>query len=335
LNDDTFLQADLQAEVQAPAPFTESESLVPPSDAQPKRFLPALLLLLTFLSTLVAGFSFHVHFVTDYETNALAELLEVWDDPAQILLGLPFALTILIILLAHEMGHYLACRYYGIEATLPYAIPAPPILNPFGTFGAVIRIKSAFRDPRQLFDVGIAGPLGGFIFIIPALIIGLQNSKEFVFQAPVNEAWKFGEPLLFQWAATLFYTGSAGSTISLHPIGWAAWFGLLATSLNLLPIGQLDGGHIVYALFGTRGHRAVSYVTFVGLVLISLMSWPMLGYLLFAVIIVFLGFRHPPPRTELPPLGQGRWILAILGLLIFLLSFIPLPIQLVSHVGRL
>ncbi len=290
---------------------------------------------LTFLSTLIAGFFFHVNFVSDYEADVLARLLEAWQNPAQILMGLPFALTILSILLAHEMGHYLACRYYGIEATLPYAIPAPPVLNPFGTFGAVIRIKSAFRDQQQLFDVGIAGPLGGFIFIIPALIIGLRNSKEFVFYAQVDQAWEFGEPLLFQWAETLFYTASTGSSISLHPIGWAAWFGLLATSLNLLPIGQLDGGHIVYALFGARGHRAVSYVTFAGLVLISLMSWPMLGYLLFAVIIVFLGFRHPRPQTEIAQLGRGRWILAILGLLIFLLTFIPVPIQLVSHVGRL
>ena len=293
------------------------------------------MLALTFLSTLIAGFFFQINFDSDFEVDGLALLLATLDDPGQILLGLPFALSILTILLAHEMGHYLACRYYGIEATLPYAIPAPPLLNPFGTFGAVIRIKSAFRDRRQLFDVGIAGPLGGFIFIIPALIIGLLNSKEFVFTAPVEQAWEFGEPLLFQWAATLLYTAADGSSISLHPIGWAAWFGLLATSLNLLPIGQLDGGHMVYALFGARGHRVVSYTTFVGLVLISLMSWPMLGYLLFAVITVFLGFRHPPPQTETTQLGRGRWILAILGLLIFFLTFIPVPIQLVSHVGRL
>ena len=293
------------------------------------------MLALTFLSTLIAGFIFQSNFDSSNEADALSRLAVVWYDPAQILLGLPFALTILTILLAHEMGHYLACRYYGIESTLPYAIPAPPFLNPFGTFGAVIRIKSAFRDQRQLFDVGIAGPLAGFIFIIPALIIGLRNSKEFVFYASVDQAWEFGEPLLFQWAATLFYTASDGSSISLHPIGWAAWFGLLATSLNLLPIGQLDGGHIIYALFGARGHRTVSYITFVGLVLISLMSWPMLGYLLFALITLSLGFRHPRPQTEMTQLGRGRWILAILGLLIFLLTFIPVPIQLISHVGRL
>ena len=300
------------------------------------------MLLLTFLSTLVAGFCLHINFAADYQADLLPRFAEIWprlletrDDPAQLLLGLPFSLTILTILLAHEMGHYLACRYHGINATLPYAIPGPPILNPFGTFGAVIRIKSAFHDRRQLFNVGIAGPLGGFIFIIPALIIGLQESKAFALYGPVEHSWALGKPLLFQWAAVLFYPGPDGSVISLHPIGWAAWFGLLATSLNLLPIGQLDGGHIVYALFGARGHRAVSYVTFAGLVLTSLLSWPMLGYLLFAVIIVFLGFRHPPPQTQLPQLGRSRWILAFLGLLIFLLSFIPVPIQLVSHVGRL
>ena len=293
------------------------------------------MLALTFLSTLIAGFFFHVGFVSNYEASELVTIRQLWEEPYQLLLGLPFALTILTILLAHELGHYLACRYYGIKATLPYAIPAPPILNPFGTFGAVIRIKSAFQDRRQLFDVGIAGPLAGFVFIVPALIIGLQNSREFIFYESVEQSWEFGEPLLFRWAAVLFYTASDGANISLHPIGWAAWFGLLATSLNLLPIGQLDGGHIVYALLGNGGHRAVSYITFASLVLISLMSWPMLGYLLFALIIVILGFRHPRPQIDLSQLGPGRWILAILGLLILLLTFIPIPIQLVSHVGSL
>ena len=126
-----------------------------------------------------------------------------------------------------------------------------------------------------------------------------------------------------------------GAAIRLHPIGWAAWFGMLATGINLLPIGQLDGGHIVYALFGTRGHRIISYTVFGALVGISLFSWPMLGYLLFAFILIFLGFRHPRPRTEFPPLGIGRKIIALVGFIIFVLTFVPIPVRIIEHVGRL
>lgn len=259
----------------------------------------------------------------------------VLTNPLDLLNGLPFAFTILVILLAHEMGHYLACRYYGIRATLPYVIPAPPPFNPFGTFGAVIKIKSVFPDRRQLFDVGIAGPLAGFLFIIPAVIVGLQQSGEFVLTDPIEHNFEFGEPLLFQLAATLFFPGEVDASISLHPIGWAAWFGMLATSINLLPIGQLDGGHIVYAFFGMRSHRIISYATFGALVGISLYSWPMMGYLLFALILLFLGFRHPRPRTEFLPLNRGRQIIALIGLIILILTFIPIPVRLIEHVARL
>ena len=189
----------------------------------------------------------------------------IFSHPLDLLYGLPFAFTILIILLAHEMGHYLTCRYYGIDATLPYLIPAPPPF-PFGTFGAVIKIRSQFPNKRQLFDVGIAGPVGGFIFIIPALIVGLQLSKPFIFTGSAEGTYELGEPLIFAVAAMLFFPGEAGASISLHPIGLAAWFGMLATSINLLPIGQLDGGHMVYGLFGARAHRIISLVSFTALI---------------------------------------------------------------------
>ncbi len=251
--------------------------------------------------------------------------------------GLPFAVTILTILLAHEMGHFLACRYYGIKATLPHLIPGIP---PFGTFGAFIRIKSLFADRRQLFDVGIAGPLAGFIFIIPALIIGLHYSTELVFTETVRRSIDVGEPLLFKLAVPLFFPGEPDATIRLHPIGWAAWFGMVATSINLLPIGQLDGGHIVYALFGSRGHRIISFTIFGALVGIGLYSWLMLGvkippYLLFASIILFIGLRHPRTRTEFSPLGKGRKIIALIGLIIFVLTFLPVPVRIIEHLGRL
>lgn len=306
----------------------------PPAE-KTKIVLPAILLLCTFATSLTAGFLWHVRFISQSGSELAGRITGVLTNPMDLLSGLPFAFTILAILLAHEMGHYLACRYYGIKATLPYVIPGPPPFNPFGTFGAVIKIKSLFADRRQLFDVGIAGPLGGFIFIIPALIIGLQQSTELVFTEPVRQTWEFGEPLLFQLAASIFFPGGPDATIRLHPIGWAAWFGMLATGINLLPIGQLDGGHIVYALWGTQGHRIISYTAFGALVGISLYSWPMMGYLLFACILLFLGFRHPRPRTEFPPLGMGRKIIALIGLIIFILTFVPVPIRVIEHLGRL
>ena len=294
-----------------------------PTPGKTKIVLPAVLLLCTFVTSITAGFVWHVKFVSQSQSEFAGRLTGVLANPMDLLSGLPFAFTILVILLAHEMGHYLACRYYGIKATLPYVIPGPPPFNPFGTFGAVIKIKSLFADRRQLFDVGIAGP---------ALIVGLQQSTELVFTESVRQSLEFGEPLLFQLATPIFFPGGPDAVIRLHPIGWAAWFGMLATGINLLPIGQLDGGHIVYALFGTRGHRIISYTIFGALVGTSLYSW---RYLLFAFILLFLGFRHPRPRTEFPPLGMGRKTIALVGLIIFILTFVPVPVRLIEHVGRL
>lgn len=320
--------------------------------------LPVALLLLTLLTTLFCGFEYHVQFVVRNPEQAGAWFRGLLSNPLLLFYGIPFSFTLLAILLAHEMGHFLACVRHRIDATLPFVIPAPPVLpipppiawglgalvgspmgflewflipfNPFGTFGAVIRIKSMFQNRRQLFDVGIAGPLAGFVFIIPALIAGVALSREFVLSRPDGLVLEFGEPLIFNLAEWLFYRGPEGSSILLHPIGWAAWFGALATSLNLLPIGQLDGGHIVYAVFGPRVHRIVSRTAFLGLIAVSLLSWPSLGYLLFAVLLAFMGFRHPPTFNESEPVSRGRILLAALGLIVFILTFIPVPIQLVQ-----
>jgi membrane-associated protease RseP (regulator of RpoE activity) len=293
------------------------------------------LFLATVITTTGAGYVWHVRFVSQNSGEVMGRLTGILSHPLDLLNGLPFALTIMVILLAHEMGHYLACRYYGIDATVPYLIPAPPPFMPFGTFGAVIKIRSRFPDRRQLFDVGVAGPLAGFVFIIPSLIVGLQLSTQYTFTDPIQGTLEFGEPLIFRLAAMVFFPGEADATISLHPIGWAAWFGMIATSLNLLPIGQLDGGHMVYGLFGARSHRIISYVTFGALVGISFYSWPMLGYLVFALILLFIGFRHPRPLMEFPPLGRGRFLIALIGLIVFILTFMPIPVRLIQHVGRL
>ena len=167
------------------------------------------------------------------------------------------------------------------------------------------------------------------------MIIGLSSSSEFVVSEGLEMTLEFGEPILFQWGAEMFYNGGDGMGINLHPVGWAAWFGMLATSLNLLPVGQLDGGHIVYALFGPRVHLFVSYMTFAGLVGLALYSWPMLIYLFFALILLLLRFRHPRPFVDLPTIGPGRRIIAVMALLVFVLTFIPIPVQVVEHVGSL
>lgn len=317
---------------QAPFPWEE-----PPGEpAEPEKtalILPGVLFLLTVLTTLGAGYFFHLSFVIRSEEELMRRLTGLLANPMDLFNGLPFCLTVLLILLAHEMGHYLACRYYGIRATLPYVIPAPPIFNPFGTFGAVIKIKSPFQNRAQLFDVGIAGPLAGFVFIVPALIVGISRSRVFEFLGSTEAMFEFGEPLLFRWAAEQFFVAGDAASINLHPVGWAAWLGMLATSLNLLPVGQLDGGHIVYALFGARWHRIISYATFGALVVLGMTFW--LGYLLFAVVLVFIGIRHPRPRVEFSSLGRGRLWLALLALIILILTFIPTPVRLVEHAGRL
>jgi membrane-associated protease RseP (regulator of RpoE activity) len=301
-----------------------------PPPERPRVFLPILLFASAVATTVLAGFWWFTGFVATSWEERISMLTGLLDRPSDILFGLSFSVAILLILLAHELGHYLTCRYYGLRATLPHFIPAPPPLNPFGTFGAVIKIKSVFRDRLQLFDVGVAGPIGGFIFIVPAIIIGLQNSQEFIFSDAAEGALLFGEPLLFRLAALLFFPGGPGADISLHPIGWAAWFGMLATSINLLPVGQLDGGHIVYSLFGARGHRIVSYCTFAGLILLGLYSWRMPSYLVFAMILLVLGFRHPRPYNDFIRPGKRRIAVAILALVIFILTFMPVPVQMVE-----
>ena len=283
----------------------------------------ALLLATTLLTTLVAGFLLHLTFLVGAGNQEL-RLPDPFQDPWALLHGLPFSLALLAILLAHEMGHYLACRFYRIDCTLPYVIPAPPFLNPFGTFGAVIRIRSPFRSRQEIFDVGLAGPLTGFLVILPVLALGVSLSTSFHFPEGAGFWIQYGEPLLFKMAVWGFFDGDPAA-INLHPIGWAAWFGLFATSLNLLPFGQLDGGHIVYALLGSRFHNRVSLAVLAGLVGLGLFSLRTPAYLVFATILVFLGPRHPPPAAQEAP-DRRRWWIGLLGLVVFVLSFIPVPV---------
>jgi len=308
-------------------------SIHPPEKTKEQKKRPPFrmalfLFLATCLTTIFAGYSLHVAFLYQGGEMAGRQLLEdLAGNPTLLLQGLPFSMALLLILLAHESGHYLACRFHGINCTLPYLIPAPPFVNMFGTFGALIRIKSPFLHRRQLFDVGIAGPIAGFVITIPTLVAGLLLSNETVVTPPeTGYTLFFGEPLLFKGAAWLFFQGDP-QQLNLHPLGWAAWIGMLATSLNLLPAGQLDGGHIVYSMTNPEIHKRLSAVTAGALILLGIWSWPVLAYLLFGILLLVMKLAHPPTLLDYYPLGRNRRILGILALIIFLLTFIPVPVQ--------
>lgn len=237
--------------------------------------------------------------------------------------GLSYSIPLLIILGAHEFGHYIACRRYQVDATLPFFLPAPLPLT--GTLGAVIRIREPFPSRKAIFDIGVAGPIAGFVMLLPFLVAGLLLSD--VGPVPAGSL-SFGDPLLFQWLYRLrFGAIPAGWDVMLHPIGFAAWLAAVITSINLLPYGQLDGGHVVYAAFGKRAVW-ISAATLVAIALLVTTSqhWIMIGVMLIAMGI-FFGFRHPRPIDESQPIGTGRWIVAALTLVIFVLCFIPVPIK--------
>ncbi len=282
------------------------------------------LLLLTVLTTLIVG----AHIAVNYAQNlpafdwdlSLAYFPELWRHPGLLVSGVPFSFTLLGILLAHELGHYFTCRYYAIQATYPYFIPAPTLI---GTLGAFIRIKSPIANRRELFDVGISGPLAGFVLAIPALIVAIFLTKR-AMPPTTPDSISMGNPLAVILLAKLFRHGIHPGQIILHPVGCAAWVGLFATALNLLPMGQLDGGHILYAVLGDKC-RNISRGFF--LVLLPLGAFCWYGWLAWAVILFFLGLRHPKVIEPGEPLGQGRKTLALVAALILILTFLPTPFK--------
>ena len=288
------------------------------------------LLALTLASTTFAGGCHYYNFTIDLARSAdLAQSTPQVDtlfwQPVFYLRGLWYSLTILAILGCHEMGHYFACVRYGVVASRPYFLPAPVLLT--GTLGAFIRIKSRIPNKTALFDIGIAGPLAGFVVAVPALFLGLMLSR--IDQLPADQSGliELGEPLLFKFAAWLIWGAVAdGSSINMHPMAFAAWFGLLATALNLFPIAQLDGGHISYAVLGTRS-TAVTIIMVgvaIGLAFTST-SW-IAWTVLLLVMIFMLGPRHPPTLDDDEPLEKGRVALAVLAMIILVLCFTPAPI---------
>ena len=246
-------------------------------------------------------------------------------EPGLLLQGLAFSGSLLSILTAHEFGHYIACRLYGVDSTLPFFIPSPPMLGP-GTFGAFIKIKSPIPSRHALFDIGVAGPLAGFVVIIPVAIIGLMIAKPAPPMVP-GEVMYFNDPLLMRMMARVI--GVQLNNIVANPFYLAAWIGLLVTSLNLLPVGQLDGGHAIYAVFGVRVHRVLGPAAFVIMTTLAVLGWVWHhspgGFLYVVLLGIILRFRHPQTE-ELEPLGGARHIVAVITLLVFALSFWPFPI---------
>ena len=282
-----------------------------------------LLFILTVATTLVVG----VHLAANYSQHLPLFDLNVspiffgglLHHPARLWAGVPYAFTLILILLAHEMGHYLTCRYYRIDATYPYFFPAPTLI---GTFGAFIRIKSPLATREELFDVGIAGPIAGFAVTVPSLVVGVWHSTMTLVPIRPNTIM-LGHPWAVNFLARLLHPGVPVSRIELSPTGCAAWVGLFLTALNLLPMGQLDGGHIIYAVLGKR-HRYVSFGLFLALVPFGILFWG--GWIFWAVLMLILGLRHPAPLIPPEhPLDRRRRLLAVLALVMFGLCFTLTP----------
>ena len=237
--------------------------------------------------------------------------------------GIWYSLAIMSILLSHELGHFFMCRKYHVDATMPYFLPLP--LPPFGTFGAVIKMKGHIPDKRALFDIGAAGPLMGLVFAIPAIVVGLILSDVRPVPADSSNYLGLGETLLFSFIAKLLFgTLPEGMDIYLHPLAFAGWAGLFVTALNLLPIGQLDGGHIMYALLGKKSDIVYRIGIFIFCV-ITVFFYK--GWILFAILLLIFGFRHPSPADEYTPLDPRRKMLGIALFIIFLISFTPVPLK--------
>jgi membrane-associated protease RseP (regulator of RpoE activity) len=313
------------------SPASDLYRFLPPPRPRRRRpyWLHILLLLATIFTTLVVGARMQFNFLHNLPAFSVADdalpffpFSWALAEPSRLRLGIPFAATLMVILLAHEMGHYLCCEYYRVYATLPYFIPAPTLI---GTLGAFIRIRSPIRSRTALFDIGIAGPIAGFTVALVALLLAMPHSR---MMAPVASGSdiQLGYPLIFRLAWNTLPLPGLKSSIALHgiyfhPTAIAAWVGMFATALNLLPGGQLDGGHIVFSL-APRAHRWVSRLTILALILAALYFWA--GWLIWSILLRVSGMRHPMV-AEWPGVSAGRRWLALFALLMLLLTLTPAP----------
>ena len=319
---------DLIPSVPASAEVPHPIELIYLPRRKPRYWLHGLLLLATIFTTLVVGARMEFNFEHNEPAFSLKDdddffpMSWTFEQPSRLLLGVPFAFTLMVILLAHELGHYLCCRYYGVYATLPFFIPAPTLI---GTLGAFIRIRSPIRSRTALFDIGIAGPIAGFILATAVLFLALPLSK--VLPPGANPDIELGYPLIFRlvWyllpLAELKANAHALPAIYFHPTAIAAWVGMFATALNLLPGGQLDGGHIVFSI-APRAHRFISRLTILALIPMAFYFWT--GWLLWAVLLRISGMRHPVVAERPQVRGLRLW-LALFAFLMLILTFSPAP----------
>lgn len=305
--------------------FTFQQEARLPFSLKKKIWLNVLLFVITVFSTLYVGITLSLSYKY---ADMPVENAELFRDPAVVFnpevirLGIIYTAVLLGILLGHELGHFLTCRYYKIDATLPYFIPFP---NLIGTLGAFIKIKSPITKKQQLFDIGIAGPLTGFILSLPALVYGLSLSKVVTSFPAEAGGIMLGDSLLLRIIeGGIFQNIPPDSDIFLHPVAFAGWVGILVTSFNLFPVGQLDGGHVSYALLGPRS-RNLARIFLVIFFILGFFFW--VGWFIWAFVILFLGWRHPRIEDEAKSLSPGRRFLGYIIVLIFILSFIPDPIK--------
>lgn len=281
---------------------------------RPRVWLPVALFVVTMFTVLLTG--------------ALNEGADLLGNPASLVLGLPFAATLLAILFTHEMGHYVVGRLRKAPVSLPYFIPMPPFISFTGTMGAVIVQREPMEDRRTVLEVGIAGPLAGLAVALPLLLLGLANSK---LGPPASTSYvQEGNSLLYGAAKWLVFgrlLPNGGVDVQLSPVAWGAWIGLLITMLNLLPIGQLDGGHVAYALLGQRAHY-LAYALIGACVLLGV--FVSTTWLFWALLAFLIGPRHPAPLNDISRLDAQHVVLAVFGLVVFVLLFMPDPLKVVG-----
>jgi len=301
-----------------PQPFPWKQRIPVIPLKKPRLFTHVLLFLLTVFTTVAAG--------------AMLQGVNPVTNPSRLTEGIPFSFALMFILLSHECGHYITSRIHRIDATLPYFIPAPTFI---GTFGAFIKMRSPVLDRRALLDVGAAGPIIGFIVAIPFLVAGLALSEVKTIEAIPEGGVFIGSSLVLSFLTRLIF-GNLPDTqqIILHPVAFAGWIGLLVTSLNLLPVGQLDGGHIAYAVFGEKQEK-ISRLTFVALIVLGTYKWVgeffkiqlpgWEGWIIWALLLQIMGLKHPPPLNHWIELDRKRKVIGWIALIIFIITFTPVP----------
>ena len=287
-----------------------------------------LLFLVTIFTTLVVGARMQSNFIHNQSVFSLADdtlsffpIRWILADPSRLLMGVSFSATLMLILLAHEMGHYLCAEYYGVYATLPFFIPAPTLI---GTLGAFIRIRSPIRSRAALFDIGIAGPIAGFAAAFAVLLVAMPHCR-LVASVPDSDI-QLGFPMIFRiaWAIhplAKLPAGIALQRLYFHPAVIAAWVGMFATALNLLPGGQLDGGHIVFSI-APRLHAWISRLTIIGLIPLAIYCWA--GWIVWAILLRISGMRHPVV-SEWTGIGPSRRWLALFAVLLLVVTLTPAP----------